>query len=88
MKIILNNTEATVKINGTLCRIWEGQTESGIPVHCFIAAIGLDENSKPEIIAQFQRELKEVQLISENFYRYLKELPSQNNAEISLRKII
>ena len=84
MKIILNNTKSAVKINGTLCRLWEGQTSSGIPVHCFIAAIGFNRDSGPETIEQFETELKEVQLISEDLDRYLKELPSQNDAGISL----
>ena len=84
MKIILNNTKSAVKINETPCRVWEGQTESGIPVHCFIAAVGFNENLGPEIKEQFEREFKEIQPVSENFERYLEKLPSQNNTEISL----
>ena len=37
-------------------RIWEGQTDSGIPVHCYVTRIAVDLDQD---CAQFERELKE-----------------------------
>ena len=37
-------------------RIWEGRTESGIPVHCFVTRIMA---LKTENLEQFERELTE-----------------------------
>jgi hypothetical protein len=59
MKITIENTTKIVELNidGRLVpvRIWEGQTESGIPVHCYITRIAVhrDEDS-----SQFEAELK------------------------------
>ena len=43
-------------MNGIPCRIWEGETESGIKMHAFISrvAIGKDENAE-----EFDRELQQ-----------------------------
>lgn len=43
-------------------RIWEGFTESSIPVHCFITRIAPTVEDKPENaqkFVEFERELKE-----------------------------
>ena len=39
MKIEVTSTEKIVQLNGMPARLWEGKTESGIPVHCFIPLI-------------------------------------------------
>ncbi len=39
-----------------LARVWEGVTESGIPVHAFITRIGVERTADN---AQFERELIE-----------------------------
>ncbi|WP_210516422.1 hypothetical protein [Hymenobacter terricola] len=44
MRISLESTTKIVELNGVPARIWEGTTESGIPVHCYITRIGVDEN--------------------------------------------
>jgi hypothetical protein len=61
MKLIIESTTKIVEIdpgNGTIvpARIWEGQTESGIKVHCYITrvAVGKDEDQ-----VQFESELRE-----------------------------
>lgn len=68
MKITIESTEKiTSLITGdghhtVSARIWEGFTESGIPVHCFITRIAPTVEDKPENAAQFgefERELKE-----------------------------
>lgn len=43
-------------------RIWEGFTESGIPVHCFVTRIAPTVEDKPENaekFCEFERELQE-----------------------------
>lgn len=56
MKIIIESTSKIVDVNGVPARIWEGKTESGIPLHCMITRIGVDRNQD---CSQFQKELKE-----------------------------
>ena len=55
MKLIIENTTKIVRLNGVDARIWEGHTESGIAVHCYITLVavanGLDQ-------AQFESELR------------------------------
>ena len=60
-------------------RIWEGHTESGVPVHCFITRIAPTVDDKPENaeqFRQFERELKE------------QRKPSAEIATIPLRLIL
>lgn len=54
MKIIIESTTKTVYLNGVPARIWEGFTDTGIPVHCFITRIACKAN---EDQSQFEREL-------------------------------
>lgn len=61
MKVTLESTDKFATINGARVRIWEGQTESGIPVVCFIAKVGTSMMSD---VSQFQRELTEHRLVS------------------------
>jgi hypothetical protein len=44
MKITIESTTKIVHLNGIPARLWQGQTESGIKVHCFITRIAIDEN--------------------------------------------
>ncbi len=39
MRVSLESTTKIVTINGVEARIWEGITDSGIPVHAFISRI-------------------------------------------------
>lgn len=55
MKIIIENTTKIVHVNNLPCRIWEGHTESGIPVHVFITRIGVHKNEQQQ---QFETELQ------------------------------
>lgn len=57
MKVTIESTSKIVQLNGVPARVWEGQTESGIKVLCYITrvAIGKDEPRTEE----FERELTE-----------------------------
>lgn len=57
MKITIESTDKIVHLNGIPARIWEGETASGIHVHCFITriAVGKDEPR----IEEFEEELEE-----------------------------
>jgi hypothetical protein len=57
MKIFINSTEKIVHINGVPARIWEGETESGIKVHCYVTRVAIDIKEKRT--EQFDRELEE-----------------------------
>ena len=56
MRITIESTSKMVELNGVPARIWEGRTESGIPVHCFVTRIMA---LKTENLEQFERELTE-----------------------------
>jgi hypothetical protein len=56
MKLTLESTTKTVWLNGVPARIWEGYTESGIPVHCYVTRVAVHQDHDA---SQFQRELQE-----------------------------
>jgi hypothetical protein len=58
MKIIIENTSKIVDLNGVPARIWEGETESGVPVTCFVTRI-IPRTHDEAVNAQFAAELRE-----------------------------
>ena len=60
MTITISNTHKIVKLiigdQAVSARLWEGQTITGIPVHCYITRIAVHESQD---CAQFERELLE-----------------------------
>ena len=56
MKITIKNTSKIVEFNGIPARIWEGETESGIKIHCFITRIMVNKD-EPRI-KEFHDELQ------------------------------
>lgn len=56
MKLTIENTTKVVELNGVPARIWEGHTESGIPVHCYITRVAVHNDHDH---TQFERELAE-----------------------------
>lgn len=67
MKIEIENTTKMIKINGVPARIWEGKTETGIPVRCFVSRIVAE--SKFDLL-QFDRELEQCRTPSPESERY------------------
>lgn len=57
MKITIESTSKVVQLNGVPARIWEGQTDTGIKVHCYITRISIDKD-EPDA-SQFEKELQE-----------------------------
>jgi hypothetical protein len=58
MKITIASTSKLVELDGVQCRIWEGETEHGARVHCFIPRIGTDSQD-PKQLEQFAKDLVE-----------------------------
>ena len=58
MTITITSTEKIVQLQpyGIAARIWEGITDTGIPVHCFVSRIVV---SKEDDTTQFEKELQE-----------------------------
>jgi hypothetical protein len=56
MTITIHNTTKMVELNGVPARIWEGHTDSGIEVHCFVTFIAAHEEADA---TQFRAELEE-----------------------------
>ncbi|MFA4971816.1 MAG: hypothetical protein WC683_04335 [bacterium] len=73
MKATLESTSKIVHLNGVPARIWEGETESGIPIHCYITRVAVAEGADS---TQFQLELDQVRS------------PSPEVAAIPLRLIL
>lgn len=59
MKISIESTTKKVFLGGVEARIWEGFTQGGIPVHCYITRIAVGMDQPPEVLAQFDRDLQE-----------------------------
>lgn len=57
MKIILEPTDRIETFEGAPCRIWKGQSESGVEVIAFVRCISPQTHDE-EKLAQFDRELK------------------------------
>lgn len=72
MIVTIESTTKITDLNGVPARIWEGKTESGIKVHCFITRITVDkdENSTEE----FKRELKQQKAPSKGVESYPTEI--------------
>lgn len=60
MKLIIESTTKLVElvVDGATvpARIWEGHTDSGIPVHCFITRVAVHKDLDS---SQFDKELQE-----------------------------
>jgi hypothetical protein len=76
MKITLTSTTKMVQVNGVPARIWEGHTESGIPVHCYVTRVAVPLDQDHQDHSQFERELQQ------------HEAPSVEVAAIPLRLIL
>lgn len=57
MRITIKSTDKLVQVNGVPARIWEGETDSGIPVHCYVTRIAAPAAGAD--LTQFERELTE-----------------------------
>jgi len=58
MKIQIESTTKIVTLNGIPARIWEGKTESGISVHCYVTRVAVKNNAD---CSEFEKELQEHQ---------------------------
>ncbi len=56
MILTIESTSRIVNVNGIDCRLWEGQTESGVKVEALITRIAVKEGQD---MAQFEKELRE-----------------------------
>ena len=64
MKITIENTTKIVQLkNNVPARVWEGETDSGIKVYCFITRITVSDNEQN--LEQFKKELMQQKAPSE-----------------------
>lgn len=56
MQVTITSTSKVVELNGVPARIWEGHTDSGIKVHCYVTRIACDPDADQ---TQFKAELEE-----------------------------
>lgn len=57
MRVTIESTEKIIEFNGIPARVWEGETESGIKIHCYITRVAI--NADESRIDEFQKELQE-----------------------------
>ena len=80
MKVILESTDKIVSLETAAgavpARIWEGQTDSGVPVHAYITRVAVPTNLPAAAHEQFKRELAE------------QRAPSMGVAAIPLRLVL
>jgi hypothetical protein len=55
MKITIESTSKIVKANGVDCRVWEGETASGIKISALIPRIAV---APDQDVSQFEAELR------------------------------
>lgn len=58
MKMTIVSTDQITEINGVPARVWEGVTDSGVPLSCFVTRIAVDKDAGPEALQQFEAELQ------------------------------
>ncbi len=64
----IESTSKIVEVNGVPCRMWEGESEHGIPCHCFITRVAVDKDEpKAE---EFKIDLQEHKPPSAALYVY------------------
>jgi hypothetical protein len=58
MKITIESTARIVTLNGIPPRTWEGTTDAGVLVICYVARIN-PQTHDPDILAVFEAELRQ-----------------------------
>lgn len=74
MKITIESTTKIAHLNGVPARIWEGETETGIKIHCFIVRVAIDKDEPSA--EEFEKELQK------------QKVPSPEIEAIPLRMIL
>lgn len=46
MKITIESTSHITEVNGVPARVWQGRTESGVDIICFITRVAIDKDEK------------------------------------------
>lgn len=71
MRILLESTTKVVELSGVPARIWEGVTESGIPIYAYVTRMPVDEQERRGLTVaplayqeQFDRELNETNRVA------------------------
>lgn len=55
MRLHIESTTKVVHLDGVPARVWEGHTDSGIPVHCYITRVAVRDDAD---LSQFEAELE------------------------------
>ena len=54
--ITIHSTTKIVHLDGLPCRVWEGKTERGVPILCFVSRVAVNNDADQ---SQFEEELRE-----------------------------
>ena len=56
MKITIESTTKIVELNGVPARIWEGKTDDGTELHCYVTRVAV---AKGQDTMQFEEQLQQ-----------------------------
>ena len=60
MKLTIESTTRIIDIGGGLqARLWEGRTESGVPVQVLVTRVAVANDAPSDVLERFERELAE-----------------------------
>jgi hypothetical protein len=59
MKATIKSTTKIIHLNGVPARIWEGETESRVKIHCYITRVAIDKDESFYERKRFAEELQE-----------------------------
>jgi hypothetical protein len=60
MKITITSTTKIVELDGVPARVWEGHTEGGVALHCYITRLAVDKGAAAqEQLEEFEKDLQE-----------------------------
>lgn len=70
MKVTLEPTSKIVDVNGVRCRIWQGHTERGVPIHAHIALVGVARDQDASELDAALREVSAPRAEGERRHEY------------------
>lgn len=77
MKITIESTSKIVHLNGIPARVWEGQTESGVLIHCYVTRVAVSTGNAPSVFAEIVQALLDARVGVHDLCEFERELQEQ-----------
>ncbi|BBK44156.1 hypothetical protein STVA_41760 [Allostella vacuolata] len=56
MKLTIESTPTIVDLNGASARLWQGRSDTGVPVTAYVTALAVPEGRPPQDYDEFERD--------------------------------